>query len=82
MRYTLITLAFLAILGSTAPVSNHNTPEQQVKRQDNAAAFSDMLDQYNELQEQTMEENMEMQKAQAFWNPLESMSKQDATSKK
>ncbi len=67
MRYTLVTLTFLAILGSTAPVSNHNTPEKQVKRQDNADAFSDMLDQYNELQEQTMEENMEMQKAQAFW---------------
>ena len=41
-----------------------------------------MLDQYNELQQQTMPENMEMQKAQAFWNRLESMSKQDATSKK
>lgn len=46
----------------------------------NARAFSQMLDQYNELQQQTMLENMEMQKAQAFWNPLESMSRRDATS--
>jgi hypothetical protein len=41
-----------------------------------------MLAQYNELQAQTMEENMEMQKAQAFWNPLESMTSRDATSKR
>jgi len=35
---------------------------------------------YTVFQQQTMIENMEMQKAQAFWNPLESMSKRDATS--
>lgn len=46
----------------------------------NAQAFSEMLDQYNQLQQQTTMENMEMQKTQAFWNPLESMSKRDATS--
>jgi hypothetical protein len=46
----------------------------------NAAAFNAMLNQYNQLQQQTMLENMEMQKAQAFWNPLESISKKDATS--
>lgn len=46
----------------------------------NALIFSQMLDQYSELQQQIMFENMEMQKAQAFWNPLESMSKKDATS--
>ena len=46
----------------------------------NAQAFSEMLDQYNQLQQQTMAENLEMQKAQAFWNPLDSMSKRDATS--
>ena len=39
--------------------------------------FNSML---NELQQQTVIENMEMQKAQAFWNPIESMSKWDATS--
>jgi hypothetical protein len=44
--------------------------------------FSDMLAQYNELQQQTMLENMEMQKAQAFWNPLESLSKSDAVSRR
>jgi hypothetical protein len=50
------------------------------KRDNNAASFNTMLNQYNALQQQTMLENMEMQKAQAFWNPLESMSKKDATS--
>ena len=51
-----------------------------VPQDSNADAFSDMLDQYDQLQEETMEENMEMEKAQAFWKPLESMSKADATS--
>ena len=46
----------------------------------NARAFSEMLDQHNQLQQQTAMEKMEMEKAQAFWNPLESMSKRDATS--
>jgi hypothetical protein len=45
-----------------------------------ASEFSNMLERYNELQQQTMVENMEMQKANGFWNPLESMSKRDATS--
>lgn len=66
-----------------------NLPGEELPEQDldavsggddfNAAAFSNMLDQYNQLQQQTMTENMEMQSAQAFWNPLESMSKSDAT---
>lgn len=46
----------------------------------NALAIEAMLNQYHELQQQTMMENMEMQKAQAFCNPLESMPKRDATS--
>lgn len=37
--------------------------------------FNDMLTQFNDLQQQTMTENLEMQKAQAFWNPLEHMGK-------
>lgn len=45
----------------------------------NAQAFSQLPNQYNDLQQQTMIERMEMQKAQAFWNPLESLSKQDTT---
>jgi hypothetical protein len=36
------------------------------KRNNNAAAFDTMLNQYNQLQSQQMLENMEMQKAQAF----------------
>jgi hypothetical protein len=43
----------------------------------NAAAFNAMLNQYNQLQQQTLMDNMEMQKTQAFWNPLESMSKKE-----
>jgi hypothetical protein len=42
--------------------------------------FSLMEEQYVSLREQTRMENEEMQKAQAFWNPLASMSKKDATS--
>ena len=74
------TVSFLALLATiiapvclAAPVS---APQDS-----NADEFNDMLDQYDELQQQTMTENLEMQKAQAFWNPLESMSKEDATSK-
>lgn len=52
----------------------------EARRRSNEIAFSKMLQQYNELQEQTAFENMEMQKAQAFWDPTESMSKRDATS--
>lgn len=48
--------------------------------QTQAQQFSNMLDRYNTLHQQTMMENMEMQKAQAFWNPLDSMSKRGATS--
>ena len=46
----------------------------------NVTSFNAMLEQYNDLQQRTMIENMEMQKAQAYWNPIESMSKRDATS--
>jgi hypothetical protein len=36
--------------------------------------------QYRQLQRETRMENMEMKEVQAFWNPLESMPKKDATS--
>ena len=49
-------------------------------RSDKATNFNSMLQQYNDLQQQTMLENMETQRAQAFWNPISSMSKRDATS--
>jgi hypothetical protein len=42
-------------------------------------ADATMLAQYNELQQQTTLENFEMGRAKAFWTPLESMSKKDAT---
>ena len=45
----------------------------------NAELFSEMLDQYNQLQQQKMMENMEMQKTEAFWNPLKSRSTRDYT---
>ena len=61
--------------GGSKPPSRKNSGSGS-----NAQAASGMLNQYNQLQQQTMTENMEMQKAQAFWNPLESMSKKDATS--
>ena len=60
--------------------AGHLAASQGSANSSSAAAFNHMLNQYNELQQQTMAENMEMQKAQAFWNPLESMSKWDATS--
>ena len=43
--------------------------------QDSSQTFGDLMIQHNELQEQTMMEGLEMQKAQAFWNTLELMSK-------
>ena len=64
----------LATRAETAPANKPHSSS------DNAAAFSGMLDQYNQLQQETEQENQEMQTAQAFWNPLESASKQDATS--
>lgn len=65
--------------------SSGSTPAGAVSKEagdpsSNASQFNQMLNQYNSLQQQTMLENMEMQKAQQFWNPLESMSKKDATS--
>lgn len=45
-----------------------------------ANAFIAMMEQHNDLQQQTMLENMEIEKARAFWDPVESMSKRDATS--
>ena len=53
---------------------------QEMEESLNARAFNQMLEEYNELQQQMMIEDMEMQKARSFWNPLESMSKKDATS--
>ena len=44
--------------------------------------FNQMLTAYNQLQEEEEEENTEIQKAQAFWNLLESLSSKDAPSKK
>jgi hypothetical protein len=41
--------------------------------------FNTMIEQYNELNQQTMME-MDERKGLNFWNPLESMSKKDATS--
>lgn len=35
--------------------------------------YARMLNQYNESAAQTEKENREMQKAQAFWNPLEAL---------
>lgn len=78
MKFTtlpILSLSLLALTTTALPLSRRSP-------QDNAAAFNDMLEQYNELQAQTMEENMEMQKAQAFWNPLESLSKSDATQRR
>ena len=43
----------------------------------NSELFSQMLDQYNELQQQRLLENMEMKKAQASEKPLESMTTRD-----
>lgn len=48
-----------------------------------AVGYEAMLNQYHKLEQQVMMENMIMQGAdlpQAFWNPLESMSKKDVTS--
>jgi hypothetical protein len=63
-------LAARTSLPSLAEQDNYN----------NAASFNAMLEENNALQQQTMMGNMEMQKAQAYWNPLESMSKKGATS--
>lgn len=41
----------------------------------NAKLFGLIFDHYNQLQQQICLENMEMEKAQKFWNPLESMSR-------
>jgi hypothetical protein len=64
----------------TPPPRTPSPSRQMSHGGSNAASFNNMLHQYNHLQQQTMMENMEMQKAQAYWNPLESMSKKDATS--
>jgi hypothetical protein len=72
MKFTIVILSLLALTTTALPLLRRAP-------QDNAAAFAAMPDQYNELQEQKMEKTMKMQKAQAFWNPLESMSKSDAT---
>lgn len=52
-----------------------------IPKEQDRKAFNNMLEQYNQLQQQTILENIEMQRAQAFYNPLESMSKRDATSR-
>ena len=57
---------------STAEVASQMNPE-------NARAFSEMLAQYDRKSQQTMMENIAMEKAQAFWNPLNTMSTRDST---
>ena len=51
----------------TQPRSDEHQPQQ--RRDD----FSEILDQYIQLQEETLIENVEEQQAEAFWNPLESI---------
>lgn len=55
-------------------------PKYRKRQSSNENSFNTLLAQFNALQQQTMLENLEMQKAQQFWNPLESMTKKDATS--
>lgn len=60
---------FILALCATHTVALPLSPSKRDPR-----SADDLLDQYNQLQQQTEEENLEMQKAQAFWNPLESTS--------
>jgi hypothetical protein len=88
--------ANLVQYGTTAPTewksvgtlpSQYN-PSSMASAAESAAASSSeealrleaMMDEYFQLQQKQMLEEMEMQKAQPFWNPLESMSKKDAPS--
>jgi cytochrome c-type biogenesis protein CcmH/NrfG len=56
------------IFAAPVPQSGYNNPQYEGDPS-NASTFNQMLSQYNQLQQQTMLENMEMQKAQAYWTP-------------
>lgn len=74
-----ITEQFLPTL-DTAVEGFPSSYHEEMNRIKNKTTFIRTLNQYNELQQQTMVESMEMAKAKAFWDLLESMSKRDATS--
>ena len=66
------------------PLESMSKEDATSKKQKREAqdAFSQTLDQYNELQQQAAEQNMEIQMAQAAANSAPSASKQVATTKK
>jgi hypothetical protein len=66
--------------GYNAPSARVSTASSDISNSAAAQAFSEYLDYYNELQHKKMVEHMEKQKEQPYWNPLEPISKRDATS--